>query len=189
MRAVIVSAAPDIAELAEQTVRGLGSGYTAVIQGGAEARRLILGETPPDIVIVNTPLADEFGQELAESAAEETGAVTLLLCLGDIADDLADRLSESGVIVLSKPVNRDQLGEAIRLAMDGNPFSEEKESTEVLRRIADIRLINRAKSVLMKNLHFTEPQAHRHLEKQAMNNRCTRRQAAEQIIKTYSIDG
>ena len=37
----------------------------------------------------------------------------------------------------------------------------------------------------MKYLKFTEPQAHRYIEKQAMNNRQTRREAAQKIIDTY----
>ena len=60
-----------------------------------------------------------------------------------------------------------------------------KESPEVLGRIEEIRVINRAKSALMKYLKFTEPQAHRYIEKQAMNNRQTRREVAEHIIEQY----
>ncbi len=68
--------------------------------------------------------------------------------------------------------------------MRGN-FFDVKESTDILCRIDDIRLINRAKSALMKYLQFTEPQAHHYLEKHAMNNRCTRREAAIHIINMY----
>ena len=48
-----------------------------------------------------------------------------------------------------------------------------------------MRLINRAKCTLIEYLKFTEPQAHRYIEKQAMNNRQTRREVAEKILKTY----
>lgn len=186
-RAIIVSAPSDTAELAEQTLKGLGFSFMAVVSGGSEARRLIKNGVAADVVVINTPLPDEFGQELAEYAALETDAGVILICLGDIAGEMAERLSGIGVVVLPKPVTRDQLAESIRrVTEDRSRFPEERESSEVLGRIDDIRLINRAKSVLMKYLRFTEPQAHRYLEKQAMNNRCTRRQAAERIVKTYN---
>lgn len=185
-RAIIVSAPSEMAELAGQVLRGLGFSFTAAVSGGSEARRLIKNGSAADVVIINTPLPDEFGQELAESAALETDAGVILICLGDIAEEMTERLSGMGVSVLPKPVTREQLAESIRrTAEDRSPFPEERESSEVLGRIDDIRLINRAKSVLIKYLKFTEPQAHRYLEKQAMNNRCTRRQAAERIIKAY----
>ena len=49
-----------------------------------EARRLLI-ETPPDILIIDTPLSDEFGIELARSAAELPMGV-MLLVKADIAD-------------------------------------------------------------------------------------------------------
>lgn len=49
----------------------------------------------------------------------------------------------------------------------------------------EIRLIERAKEVLIEYLKMTEAQAHRYIEKQAMDMRITRREVAESIIKTY----
>ena len=45
---------------------------------GAEARRALL-DGIFDIVLINTPLPDEFGHELAQAAAHETAAGVLLL--------------------------------------------------------------------------------------------------------------
>ena len=52
-----------------------------------------------ELVIINTPLPDEFGQELAEMIAETTSAGIILICGGDAADEIADRVSDSGVNV------------------------------------------------------------------------------------------
>ena len=50
----------------------------------------------------------------------------------------------------------------------------------------EIRLINRAKMILMQNLNMTEQDAHRYIEKEAMD-RCIKKIAvAEQVIKTYA---
>ena len=50
----------------------------------------------------------------------------------------------------------------------------------------EIRLVNRAKWLLITELKMTEPDAHRYIEKQAMNLCVPRRVIAEDIIKTYS---
>ncbi len=180
-KAIIVSHADNTAEVIQHILHDMGYERIHTTPVGSEARRLML-HTPPDMLIINTPLNDEFGTELAEFAAERSSSV-ILLCGRDIADDLADRLSPYNILVLSKPVTANALKEGI-LMIGSEPalFADIRESEEVLRRIDDIRLINRAKSMLMKYLGFTEPQAHRHLEKKAMNCRCTRHEASKKII-------
>ena len=49
----------------------------------------------------------------------------------------------------------------------------------------EVRIINRAKCCLIEYLKMTEPQAHRYIEKQAMDLRQTKREIAESILKTY----
>ena len=52
-------------------------------------------------------------------------------------------------------------------------------------KIEDIRIIDRAKCILISHLSMSEPEAHRYIEKQAMDMRLTRRKVAEQILKIY----
>ena len=179
-KAIIVSLPCGTADLIDNTAKNAGFS-TVIISGGNETRRIIRNNFNPDLIVINTPLSDEFGYELAEDCITETSVPVILICSGDIAEDIANKLSDTGITVLAKPVNREILTEYIRR----ENFAEIKESDEVLSRIDDMRLINRAKAVLMKYLKFTEPQAHRYIEKQAMNNRCTRRESAEKIINTY----
>ena len=49
----------------------------------------------------------------------------------------------------------------------------------------EIRLVNRAKWLLISEVKMTEPDAHRYIEKQAMDLCVSKREIAEQIIKTY----
>lgn len=186
-RAFIISKQDTTADTIRRILQSLGFDSISEISTGNEARRVMRSENAPELIIINTPLSDEFGSELAEATAEEADAKTILLCSGNIANDLADRLSAYDILVLSKPVDRDTLLSGISLLdADTALFTDIDESDEVLRRINDIRLISKAKSALMKCMKFTEPQAHRYLEKQAMNSRCTRRKAAEKIISDLS---
>ena len=60
------------------------------------------------------------------------------------------------------------------------------EENEKLRHIVeDMKIINRAKLLLITCLNMTEQEAHRYLEKQAMDMRMSKMQIAMQVIKTY----
>jgi response regulator NasT len=49
----------------------------------------------------------------------------------------------------------------------------------------EMEIINRAKTTLMEYLGFTEPQAHRYIEKHAMDMRVTKIEIARNILKIY----
>mgnify|MGYP000431180234 CR=1 FL=1 len=66
--------------------------YDPVCAAGSvsEARRALL-ERPFDIVVISTPLPDEFGTEFALDCAEGTRGV-LLLCKNELYEQVAYRL-------------------------------------------------------------------------------------------------
>ena len=49
----------------------------------------------------------------------------------------------------------------------------------------DLKIINRAKLLLVQQLKMTEAEAHRYIEKQAMDTCRKRRAIAENIIRAY----
>ena len=51
----------------------------------------------------------------------------------------------------------------------------------------EIRLVNRAKFLLMQKLKLSEPEAHRYIEKEAMNRSLRKKAIAEGIIRTYGV--
>ena len=61
----------------------------------------------------------------------------------------------------------------------------EARQQSVEEKIAEIRLVNRAKWLLIECLGMTEADAQRYMEKQSMDQRISQRQAAENIIRTY----
>ena len=62
----------------------------------------------------------------------------------------------------------------------------EKKSLSIDEKMVEIRLVNKAKWLLISELSMSEPDAHRYIEKQAMNRCIAKRTIAEEIIKTYS---
>ena len=59
------------------------------------------------------------------------------------------------------------------------------ENAQLKQKIDDMRIIDRAKCLLISCLSMSEQEAHRYIEKQAMDMRETKRAIAEGILKTY----
>lgn len=185
-RALIISGSEKAMETIAQFLHACGYSNITSTASGSEARRL-LDSMEYALIIINTPLADEFGHELSISVAEGTSSGIILLCKADIADDVSDKVGDYGVCVVSRPINRALLHQSIRLveATRSRMLGLKRENSKLMVKIDEMRLINRAKCALMQYLKFTEPEAHRYIEKQAMDTRSTRREVALRILSTY----
>ena len=62
----------------------------------------------------------------------------------------------------------------------------EKKTLSIEEKMEEIRIVNRAKWLLIRELKMDEPEAHRYIEKQAMDQCVTRKAVAEELIKKYS---
>lgn len=60
-----------------------------------------------------------------------------------------------------------------------------RENSQLKQKIEDIRIVDRAKCILISYLNMSEQEAHRYIEKQAMDLRTTRRAVAESLLRTY----
>lgn len=152
----------------------------------AEARRW-LADTEFDIVLINTPLPDDFGMYLAIDICTGSGAGVLLLVKNDHYNEIYSKVVRYGVITLSKPTNRQMVAQNLRILCATRERIRQMQAKQatVEEKIKEIRLVNRAKWLLIECLNMTEAEAHRYIEKQAMDLRISRREAAENIIKTY----
>ena len=150
-----------------------------------ETRRMLL-ETSADIVIINAPLRDEFGTQLAQNLADDNLAV-ILLVPGESYDQVCYKVEDDGVLTLGKPLSSQTLQTAIRLAtaLRAKLQKLDKKNQALQEKMQDIRTVNRAKWLLMEQLRMTENEAHYYIEKQAMDMRLSRREVAENIIRSY----
>ena len=62
----------------------------------------------------------------------------------------------------------------------------EKKTLSIEEKMEEIRIVNRAKWILIRELKLDEPETHRYIEKQAMDRCISKRIVAEEIIKTYA---
>ena len=158
----------------------------AAARSVGEARRKI-AETDFDIVLINAPLPDDFGMRLAIDICANSGAGVLLMVKNDLFNDVYAKVIRYGVITLAKPTNLQMVAQNLRILCATRERMRQMEAKQatVEEKIEEIRLVNRAKWLLIECLGMTEPEAHRYIEKQAMDERISKREAAENIIKTY----
>lgn len=185
-RALIVSASKNITDTVGRLLRNSGFTEISAVASGNEARRAVDAKDF-SLVVINTPLPDEFGHELSVMVTEVSAAGVMLLCRSDIADDISEKVSDLGVFVLRKPVSAVMFTQSLGLvrAARARMLGLRRENTMLRGKIDELRLLSRAKCALIRNLGLTEPEAHRYIEKQAMDRRRTKRETAENILARY----
>ncbi len=158
---------------------------TEQCSSAGEARRRLL-EAPPDLLIVDPPLRDEFGVELAVDAAEQHSIGVLLLVKNDIFDKVSYDVEDSGVLTLSKPNSRQMFYSAVKLlcALSNRLKTMEAKNRALQDKMTDVRTVDRAKWLLIEKQGMSEPEAHQYILKQSMDARISRREFAESIIRT-----
>ena len=157
-----------------------------IVHSISEARRRVV-DTEFDIVLINAPLPDDFGMRLAIDICTNSGAGVLLLVKNDLFNDIYAKVVGYGVITLSKPTNSQMVTQNLRILCATRERMRQMQARQatVEEKIEEIRLVNRAKWLLIECLSMTEPEAHRYIEKQSMDARISKREVAENIIKTY----
>ena len=183
---LIVSSAEKASTYLSEHLKPQQYSPVTVVKSGSEARRTI-SEAGFDLIIINAPLLDEFGHELAVFFTEQSVAGILLLVKNDVFQEAAYRVEEYGVLTLAKPLSRPLEDQSLHLIAATREklrkLETKKEKLQV--KIQEIRLIDRAKLALVEYLNMSEAQAHRYIEKQAMDMRKTKRAVAESILRTY----
>lgn len=149
-----------------------------------QARGLISGSRSWELVLVNTPLSDEIGIELAEYAAQATAASCIVLVRNENYEKISGRADKSDLILVAKPFSRQLLYQVIKAVETAlrRSYALYEENVRLERKIDEIRLIDKAKFRLMQYRNMTEEEAHSYLEQYAMKNRKKKSIAASEII-------
>lgn len=151
----------------------------------ADAKRRLL-ERVFDVVIVNTPLPDEFGTEFAFDVCADGGLCALVFVRAEFYPEVNARAIPHGVLTLTKPAPGQIILQTLGLLCSVRERLRvmEQKTASVEEKMQEIRIVNRAKLLLIDQLKMTESEAHRYIEKQAMDRCVTRREIAESIIAT-----
>lgn len=155
--------------------RALGGCISAVLRASASQDiPAIVAAQKPDAVVISG------GASAAVDAAERSSAAILLL-----TDDAAlpRRCIRAGVMT----AHPDELAAVLPplLATAERLRTLRDKTSSLQQRLDDSRIVARAKLLLISRLGMSEGDAHRYIEKTAMDSCLPRRDVAEGIIRTY----
>ena len=158
------------------------------IETSVNAAKRTLAERPYDFIVINSPIPDDTGVRFAMDVSGLKTSVALLMVRSDIYAATYNRVAECGVYVLPKPTSKPIVSQAIdwMSATRERLKKFEKKTMSTEEKMQEIRIVNRAKWILIEQLKMTEPDAHRYIEKQAMDRCISKGEIADEIIKTYS---
>ena len=180
---LIVSAQPKFNE-ALLSLAGGRDCYDCDLETGVGAAKRRLTDREYDIILINAPLPDDDGIRLAIDRSSARNCAVLLLVRSDYYHEIFEQVCPYGVYTLPTPPSRQLVSQAFDWLESTRERLKrlEKKSVSLEERMTEIRLVNRAKWVLISEQGMTEEQAHKHIEKLAMDRCVTKRAIAEEII-------
>jgi AmiR/NasT family two-component response regulator len=184
--ALIVTSSEKSVAFFTEMLNTISINHIVTSQTCGQARRLLL-EKDFDLVVINSPLRDETGESLARYIASRGTSQVILVVKSEHFEEVSATAGEDGVLTVAKPINRELFWSALKLAKaaDSRLKRMRAENSMLKQKIEDIRIIDRAKCILISHFGMSEQKAHRFIEKHAMDIRATKRAVAEGILKMY----
>lgn len=156
-----------------------------VVTNASQARRKLLS-SPVDIVVIMTPLPDEFGTKLAQDLSSEYAVA--IIVKPELLERAAYKLEPFGIVTLPSTLYKTVLYQSLMLL--GASVTKMKrlsrERDKLKAKLGEVRLVIRAKSLLISERFMTEDEAHRYIEKAAMDSGRKKGEIAAEIIKELS---
>lgn len=147
-----------------------------------------MAELSYDFIIINSPLPDSDGIRFAIDTSNGKNAVALIMVRNELYNEVFDTILSYGAYALPRPTSKQIITQALDwMASTRERLRRlEKKSLSLEDKMQEIRIVNRAKWFLISELKMTENDAHRYLEKQAMDRCISKKAMAEEIIKIYT---
>ena len=181
--ALIVSSSDKFLDVIKPVLKECNCDSTVSVPSVAHAERLLL-ESRYDFVIINSPLRDDTGIKLALDVSSGKNTVCLLLVKSDIYEEVKSEVTPGGVFTLAKPTSSSALSLAVGFMTAALERIKglSKTTGSLEDKMKEIRLVNKAKWFLIDNKGLSEQQAHRYIEKTAMDRCVSKGEIAERIL-------
>ena len=148
-----------------------------------EARRLAT-ERSFNIIIADS--GDGYDTDFAINLADSYSTI-LLLVPNEHFDEISYRVEGYGILTITKPFEPFYLYNMMKIAIAVQYKVQvlSSQTTKLTVKMEEIKQVNRAKMLLMQNMNMSEQEAHRYIEKEAMDRGMKKTAISEEIIKTY----
>lgn len=185
---LVVSSNKNAAEALVNFLRDSFRCTPKLVESAYQAKNVFDADTTLELAVINSPLMDESGFELAEYIIENTTANCIFMIKEEQTEKIAGRAEKAGIIIVGKPFSRTllyQLVKTIDIAVNRS-LKLYDENRRLEQKIEEIQAIDKAKFMLMQYKGMTEDEAHAYLEQYAMNKRKKKSIAALAIIDRLS---
>ena len=148
-----------------------------------EARRLATERTF-NIIIADS--GDGYDTDFAINVADSYSTF-LLLVPNEHFDEISYRVEGYGILTITKPFEPFYFYNMVKIAIAVQYKVQvlSSQTTKLKVKMEEIKQVNRAKMLLMQNMNMSEQEAHRYIEKEAMDRGMKKTAISEEIIKTY----
>ena len=160
-----------------QTISGLDEAGTA------------LERLRPTLIVLQSDAPDAQALHRCAELAETAEAVFLLLVRQEAYGAVWRTLQKHGVCVMTWPMEQAVLTQTLRnlLLLKKSMQTMQAQTDQLRSQLQDLKRIQKAKGLLMRQLGMTEQDAHRWIEKAAMDRCVKKREIAETIIRMYEL--
>ena len=154
----------------------------------------------PALALVTADGLDEAERKLAQldpalvvwqcvRLAEISEAVFLLLVRPGTYEAVWRFVQAAGICVMSWPAPQEVFRQTLRnlLLLKKSLRAMQEKTDQLQAQLPDMKRIQKAKSLLMNQLGMSEADAHRWIEKAAMDRCVKKREIAETIIRMYAL--
>ena len=162
----------------------------SVIDTIQKAKRLVI-EKDFDILIINAPVVDDFGIDFAIDEALRDISGVLIFANAKYEAEIYYKTYQYGILTLVKPSTYGILLQSLRL-LSSSLIKKEmlfEKKTDLKIRLEEIKIINTAKLLLIEHKQISEDEAHKYIEKKAMDFRVSKIKIANEIIDEYYKKG
>lgn len=187
-RILIVSSSESGTKVLTDLLRAAGFENVTASSSAADARRRSTVESY-DLAIINMPLSDETGKELSFDLADKnlTGVITIVNNGHEQIIGTFGR--KKGIYIVVKPLNRKVLLDAVIFVLTAQKQKRKliQKNEELARALTDLKIITKAKFLLMEKNGMSEEIAHHFIERCAMDHRLSKRYVAEAVISAGGV--
>ncbi|MCR4695608.1 MAG: ANTAR domain-containing protein, partial [Pseudobutyrivibrio sp.] len=114
----------------------------------------------------------------------------ILFVKEEIFEATLEAVEKYGILTIAKPVNRQMFWAAIKMskALTVRMSIANDKIRRLQIKLDETKLVSQAKCLLIANKGLSEEEAHRYIEKQAMDQRTSRVAIADSIVDFYKED-
>lgn len=151
-----------------------------------DAKRILMTNNI-SAIIINCPLKDEYGLDFATELSSKQNCAVLVFVNSEFLEKAKEKCQQTSVLLLGKPTSAEIISNTLPLLLGlaKKLKSILRESPENKDKTEQLKLQGHAKLILISSFGMSEEQAHKYIEKRAMEFRKTKSEIAKSIITAY----